>query len=390
MAIDFTKYDRNKIPAGTYYPDDPSAESNFDGGMSSAIMEREETVIQSVSDDEQLRKVAMNSDIIKTAMHGANLFNKDEIDLYHKIYRFGLYNPYGAVSNLREYLFFTKPDLNIIKRDNDGVLSTSDAASNHQGHSLAEGINNDKFWINLFKDRKDTIKMLQNSYDPGWNMLLQNSVASNLEIPALEGTTMDSPVNNYGVGFQYRGTSESSDDSLEFSLEFKDTKYLDVFTFFKAYDYYEVKKHHGVVAPWVGYILNKVLHDQFSIYKFIVGEDAETLIYWCKFYGVMPMNVPRDVFSSTEMQNGISYSINFKAAFMEDMTEYILKDFNLLNKKFISHERNDIKYQYENYNENTHTVDFRPAKAAFVDKYRDDNSPTGWSYKLKWKGDEQF
>lgn len=389
MAIDFTKYDRNKIPTGTYDPDDPAAELNFDNGRSAAIMDREETIIQSVSNDEQLRKVSMNSDIIKTAMHGANLFNKDEIDLYHKIYRFGLYNPYGAVSNLREYLFFTKPDLNIIKRKDDGSLDKDQAASNHQGICLSEGINSDKFWINLFKDRKDTIKMLQNSYDPGWNMLLQNSVASNLEIPALEGTTIDSPVNNYGVGFQYRGTSEASDDSLEFSLEFRDTKYLDVFTFFKAYDYYEVKKHHGVVAPWVGYILNKVLHDQFSIYKFIVDEDAETLVYWCKFYGVMPMNVPRDVFSSTEMQNGISYSINFKAAFMEDMTEYILKDFNLLNKQFVANHGN-AKYQYENYNENTHTVDFRPATAAFVDKYKDNNSPMGWSYKLKWKGDVQF
>ena len=66
------------------------------------------------------------------------------------------------------------------------------------------------------------------------------------------------------------------------------------------------------------------------------------------------------------------------------------KDFNLLSNTFNSVHENTAKYQYENYNTNTHTVDFRPAKYAFVDKFKDDNSPTGWSYKLKWKGDEEF
>lgn len=372
----------NNASTGTFEGD-----LNFDGGKSAAIMDKEEYIINSASNDEQLRNAAMNGDLIKIAMHGANLFSKDEIDLYHKIYRFGLYNPYGAVRNLKEYLFFTKPDLNIIGRD-----KVTGAIDKSQGSIYLDiDLQGNDFWVDLQKYRIETIEMLQNSYNPGWNMLLQNSVASNLEIPALEGTSMESPVNNYGVGFHYRGTSEASNDSFDFSLEFKDTKYLDVFTFFKAYDYYEELKHHGVVKPWQGYIINKVLHDQFSIYKFVVGEDMETLVYWCKLYGVMPMNVPREVFSNVnDMSNGLSYSINFKAAFIEDMTQDILKDFNLLSNTFNSVHENTAKYQYENYNTNTHTADFRPAKYAFVDKFKDDNSPTGWSYKLKWKGDEEF
>ena len=381
--MDFSKYNKHteNMSTGTY-----TSDSKFDGGKSSAIMDREEYVINSTSNDKQLRNAAMNSDLIKIAMHGANLFGKDEIDLYHKIYRFGLYNPYGAVTNLREYLFFTKPDLNIIARSN----ATGEIDRPQGSDYLSNGLSGNDFWLDLKKYRIETIEMLQNSYKPGWNMLLQNSVASNLEIPTLEGTSMESPVNNYGVGFHYRGTSEASNDSFDFSLEFKDTKYLDVFNFFKAYDYYEELKHHGIISPWQGYILNKVLHDQFSIYKFIVGEDMETLVYWCKLYGVMPMNVPRDVFSNIEMTNGLSYSISFKAAFIEDMTQDILKDFNLLSDHFTSHNISDVKYQYETYNSNTNTVDFRPAKSAYIDKYTDNNSPTGWSYKLKWKGDEEF
>jgi hypothetical protein len=328
------------------------------------------------------------SDLYKLALHGSNFYDKSEIDLYNNIYRFGLYNPYGTVTNLREYLFFTKPDLNIFKRDDQTGSFTTTSNGKMYSNTLSPGLINLPFWKDLRDERLNTIRMLQNSYAPGWNMLLQNSVMNNLEIPGLEGTVIDSPVNNYGVGFQYRGTSEASDDSLEFALEFKDTKWLDIYYFFKAYEEYETLKHHGVVAPWQGYIVNRILHDQFAIYKFMVGEDMETIIYWCKLYGVMPMNLPREVFSTADLSNGLSYTINFKAAFFEDMRKDTLMDFNNLSKSFVGNP--DKYYQYETYNSDVGMGDYRPAKYAFVEKYSNPDSPSGYVYKLKWKGDKKY
>lgn len=362
------------------------------------------------NDAKKIYKNYLDDDLYKLALHGSNLFTRDEIDLYNNIYRFGLYNPYGAVTNLREYLFFTKPDLNIIQRDDlMGLISSYD---------LTEGLAGSAFWKELKEERPQTINLLQNSYSPGWNKLLQNSVISNLEIPSLEGTVTESPVNNYGVGFQYRGTSEASDDSIDFALEFKDTKWLDVYYFFRAYEDYQTLKHHGVVSPWKGYITNRILHDQFAIYKFLVDEDMETLVYWCKLYGVMPMNLPRDVFSTADFSNGLSYTINFKAAFFEDMRKDILIDFNNLAKTYNYGTTNALlistigskaeaaaasragRYQLETYNSDTHTGDYRPAKSAYIAKYRRSsapNSPSGpgkyepkWVYKLKWKGDDSI
>ena len=34
--------------------------------------------------------------------------------------------------------------------------------------------------------------------------------------------------------------------------------------------------------------------------------------------------------------------------------------------------------------------DYRPAKYAFVEKYSNPDSPTGYVYKLKWKGDKKY
>lgn len=382
--IDLTKLD------DTSYTDS----TNQDGDYAKRILEgTTDSVnynIDSSSTSKGLGDSVITSDLYKLALHGSNMFAKDEINLYDNIYRFGLFNPYNAVTNLREYLFFTKPDLNIIKRDDTTGSFTISSGGKVTSNVLSTGLADLPFWKDLKDERPNTIRMLQNSYNPGWNMLLQNSVMNNLEIPGLEGTVIDSPVNNYGVGFQYRGTSESSDDSIDFALEFKDTKWLDIYYFFKAYEEYETLKHHGVVSPWQGYIVNRILHDQFSIYKFMVGDDMETIIYWCKLYGVMPMNLPREVFSTVDLSNGLSYTINFKAAFFEDMRKDILVDFNNLAATFAVNKSIDSMYQYETYNSDAGMGDYRPAKYAFIEKYTHPDSPSGYVYKLKWKGDKEF
>lgn len=364
----------NKFPKSSYREDD------YNGFKS--IVEKDgfkyKAFDRSIENTNSPGDTIINDDLYTTALHSVNLFKKDEIDLYNNIYRFGLFNPYGAVTNLKEYLFFTKPDLNIISRDDLGVVDPSG--------SLNPDLINLPFWKSLDQGgRRKTIECLQNSYSSGWNMLLQNSVVSNLEIPGLEGTVVESPVNDYGVGFQYRGTSEASDDSLEFSLEFKDTKWLDVYYFFKTYEEYETLKHHGTVSPWKGYITNRILHDQFAIYKFMVDEDMETIIYYCKLYGVMPMNLPREVFSTADFSNGLSFTISFRAAFFEDMRPDIISDFNTLSSSFDAG-----KYQYETYNPITATADFRPARSAYISKFQRSDAPGGWVYKLKWRGDKQI
>ena len=311
--------------------------------------------------------------------HAHNIFKRDEINLYDKTYRFGLFNPYGSLTNTREFLFFTKPDLNIFARNKDGSLVKNSGA-------LTSELENIPFWQDLAKNRKKTIEMLQLSYNSrdNFNHLLQNQVISNLDIPALTAETIETPVNMHGVSFSYRGSSEASDDSFDFSLEFKDTKWLDTYYFFKAYEEYETLKHHGAVAPWRWYIENKIIHDQFSIYKFLVDEDMETIIYYAKFYGVMPKSLPRDSFSTANFDNGLSYSVDFRAAFFEDMKPEIIYDFNHLSKSFYDSQ----KYRIDIHNDVLDRPDNRPATAAYIERVASKNSPTKYLYKLRWKGSD--
>ena len=352
-----------------------------DEGSSNKVVTSDFTISAANGNNSYATDTLRETDLLKSAYHASNLFTRNEIKdaLYSKTYRFGLLNPYGAISTSREYLFFTKPDLHILNMDDYGCLADT---------NLNEALVNIPYWKQLWNTRMNTIKALQLSANPSdpFNHLLQNQVSSNLEIPGLSAETIDTPTNMYGVGYSYRGSSEASDDNPEFSLEFKDTRYLDTYMFFKTYEEYETLKHHGVIAPSQYYILNKILHDQFSIYKFIVDEDMETIIYYGKMYGVMPKSLPRDVFSNPNFDTGLSYSIDFKAAFYEEMRPDILSDFNRLSTPLY----NAQKYQLSPFNEILDHADTRPGVAACVEKIESKYSPYGFDYKLRWRGSDKL
>ena len=97
------------------------------------------------------------------------------------------------------------------------------------------------------------------------------------------------------------------------------------------------------------------------------------------------IRVPRDVFGDTNFDNGLSYSINFKAAFYEDMIPDILSDFNSLTRKSY----NNATYQLSVHNNLIDAPDMRPATAVCVEQMKSKTSPTGYVYKLKWKGEDR-
>ena len=371
------------------------------------------------ANDYQTALGSESSDLFKSIYHSSNIYTETETDLFHNRYRYGVLNAYQTLTNSREFLFFTKPDLNIIPSSDNNTPVVNISGSSIDYNTYLNGVlQNYPYWIELCQRYPGVIECLESSLhlngriDP-FNHLLANMVQSNIDVPGLSAEMTETPTNMYGVGYNYRGSSEASDDGFDFSLEFKDTKYLPVYNFFKAYEEYETLKHHGVIAPHIQYIFDKVLHDQYSIYKFVVGDDGETIIYYAKYYGVKSKSLPRDVFNANTYDNGLSYSVDFNAAFVEDMNPLILSDFNYLAYNYWKSKKNFIDVYDFRYDK----VDNRAANAAIVvrevdgrrgyqvigkgsgfeydtiDTLGDGNpkahlkEPGGFCYKLKWKGD---
>ncbi len=372
-------YQQDKSGSTTSNPDHVGSSRIIDSNGNSAPSMNDFNTSRNLVNKPFTTDKIFEMDYFKGLKHSRNLFSTDEIDLYNKTYRFGLLNPDMALSGVREVLFFTKPDLSIFSRDdNDSKAKIESLSSDLQGRT---------FWQEMFETRKNAMMSLQGSAD-GWtdpfNHLLQNTVSSNLSIPDLSSEGIDSTKNSYGVNITYRSSSEASNDSFDFSLEFRDTKWLDVYYYFKMYEEYETLKHHGAVRPWKPYVCNKILHDQFSIYKFLLDDDNETIIYFAKYWGVYPKSLPRDTFSNTAFDTGIVYNIDFKGQFFDDSDPIIIDEFNRLSASYF----NDQKYRVDVYNDILGRIDGRAATAAYVFKEPSKRSPTGQVFKLKWKGSD--
>lgn len=314
------------------------------------------------------------------------VYNRSDIQWYTKFKRFGCIDPYNSITTTREYLFFTKPDLHLFS-----------AGTNN----LNPQITNQPYFLEVNNRYKSVMYQLQISSAGGKNYpfmnILSNSVKNTLDLNDTTTTEMESATNIYGTSITYRGSGYNSDEDVEFSLEFEDTRYLEIYNLFKIYEEYERLKRLGIVTPpAVGaghtsangytfnrYVKNKELHDQFSIFKFIVDEDAETLLYYAKLIGVYPKNLPRSSFSEMKADGGLTYSIEFKAAFIDDMNPEIITDFN-----YIVNSGNNVT-NVPIYNSSTNSIDGRWCKTPYIVR---SNKSTNWlgpndmkySYKLKW------
>ena len=225
------------------------------------------------------RRGFISSDDMRNVLAANGLFANEDIQLYQKFNRYGYSNPFNETDN-REYLFFTKPDLNIFKTD--GTSSTRQ----YNALELNNALKNIPIFTDAVQRYKPSLTQLQSSVNSLGNIsspfmtILTNTVTSRLDLPNISADVSESSSNMYTTAIQYRSHSLKSDNGYDFTLSFTDTKYLDVYMFFKAYEEYETLKHHGVIKPSDYYITRKILHDQFSIYKFIVSDDMETIVYY--------------------------------------------------------------------------------------------------------------
>ena len=325
-------------------------------------------------------------------MHRNLIFDNRSDAWYSNYNRYGWINLSDNDQVCKEYLFFTKPDLYIFKNRNiaDGLNDTFDKipffkdAYNRNPLSLAE--------LQYSVQNKD------GSEDPFMH-LLSNYVTSKMDLPAIQADSNKSTENDYGVSIDYRSHSFKSDYAYDFALSFKDNQRLDVYILLKAYDEYMRMLKMGEINFGSGtdttngdlmkenfknYIKNKIIPEQFSIYKFLVGSDGETILYYAKATGVYFTDVPRADFGDPG-NDGFKFSVSFHANFVQDMDPLILSEFDTLTPA--SYNYNDFLEVHDG-----NDMDNEPAKYARIIQVTNDKRVrrrTGTydrfhDYRLKW------
>lgn len=320
---------------------------------------------------------------IKNLIRSNGIYDKYDMKWYSMFSRFGIIDPYNALLSTKEYIFITKPDLCILNNAATGEVSPL-LASN-------------PFFVDAVLRYPHVAAQLQSSYKENdaeytpFMTMLSNTLTSTLDLPGISADVIETAANIMGTKISYRGTSYKSDIDHDFTLEFEDTKYLDIYMLFKMYDEYEKLKWNGNINlsqldHWKQYIINKVLHDQVSIYKFIVADDGYRIIYWAKLTGCFPTSVPREAFSDTGNGSPQKISVSWKCHFVRDMDPVIINQFNKLVEKRARGTK-DLPI----FDMNSHTIDSRWAYTPFV-SIREINDPkTGRrrEYFLRWRSEER-
>ena len=300
----------------------------------------------------------VNSELTKL-LHSNKFYQGKEIEWLTKFNRFGALDLYNKIAGSHEFVFFTKPDLNLF--EGNGHQLTQDAARN----SILYDIN---------RRYPNVLKQLQLSASNGPFMtILSNSIKNTVDLPSIQSEIMETSSTVYGSKLFYRKHSLKSDEAHEVSLEFEDTKYLELYAMFKAWDEYSNMKALGTITAKDLYVDNNILDDQIAIYKIIVSADYTTILFYAKLTGCIPTAVPRDAFS--ELDDKLIYNIPWKATWVEDNDPIIIEEFNRLTS---SENLNKYSSHIGLYNQSSMHTNAELVSKPFI-------VSDGNNYKLRWR-----
>ena len=323
-----------------------------------------------------------NDELLRT-LWSNGIYRKNDYDDFNSFYIFPRRDPYKMLGTTREYIFITKPDLHIF-----GSSSRTNSEYDTTAHAEIEGVLNPELKGSLFftdlysRGYKDVLASLNYSYskDCPFVNILSNYKTSNIELTNLTVGDEETAANIFNTKIFYRKPSDSADEESEITIEFKDNKYLDCYIWFKAYDMYERLKYQGKVTPsdW-NYAMYKVLSDQMTIFRFVVGDDGETIIHWAQMWGCYPKSVPRAVLSDLPEDGQLRFTVDWKVSFQSDMDPLTIAHFRALCRMYMNRK---ALQKISLYDKISQRITGEAANIPYIERGTDANPRQ--MYKLVW------
>lgn len=319
-----------------------SFESNFSSGTSSGseavepIIVGPQTSIFSGPDEPESYKLDYSwiNDSIDVIRRNHNIYvvgdNTPMNNHFQRFKRFEVEFPDIALDKTFAHVFFTRPDLNIM-----------------QDNKLVDQVKDDPNVYYLKKSKPEILKMLSQTCGDrhGFNTYLSNKAAS--------FQVSDEFIKTTEVGESFTGHKISIGKSniesrvaSSFSINFVDDKELNVYRMHKIWVDYISKVYRGEWNPKSEYIKDRILDYAVSAYYILTAGDGETILFWSKYTGVYPTNIPSSNLSWTK-GNTITnpeYSITYQYSFKEDFNPFSLVEFNYNGSKTGYDNNNNYNY----------------------------------------------
>lgn len=230
------------------------------------------------------------------------------------------------------YVFFTRPDLNLLRKTSQGYTAV-EMVENHTEAAMVWRRHPDLF--KLLTDRKRCAD------GNNFNMLLSNQVQSfDIQDETLTTESVGKTWNEYEMMY---GNAYSGRTAGTFTCEFNETSQYEIINLLKLWITYIDNVSRGAWSP--SYTLNerdrnnidashvhsKTLDYPASVYVFKCGPDGEDVLYWSKYYGVFPTNTGVNALSwnnSSGIGDSLKLNITFAYSYKRDLSPISLIEFN--------------------------------------------------------------
>jgi len=223
------------------------------------------------------------------------------------------------------YVFFTRPDLNIITQ-----------AGGTNNFTLVPQTALDAKYSYLWNNNQWCLKSLVSNGNPKHKfMVLLSNEAKSFEVGDVVLKTVEHGETYNGNKIVYGLSDQESNAANEMSIRYTDTVNLDIFKLHLAWTDYINKVSRGIYAPKQKYITDRIVDYASSCYYFLCGPDGSTILYWQKLTGVFPVNTGENAFSwdSGTLLAKPEINIKYMYSFKSTMDPMIIAEFNSLTEQ---------------------------------------------------------
>lgn len=215
------------------------------------------------------------------------------------------------------HVFFVRPNCNVLT---------------NSGTQLTSNVKNNPIFSYVMKRTPNLVRelVLDNGKNNDFMFSLSNhSTSFSLNEEYINTDTYGKTFTGYKIAYGKNSIESKTAGTL--SLSFQDDRNMHIYQIHKLWLEYISGVYRGEIIPRPSDIFNKVLDYAGACYYIVTAEDNETILFWTKYYGIFPTNLPSDQFSwarGNVINNANDITVTYAYSFKEDYNPTIFSEFN--------------------------------------------------------------
>jgi len=265
------------------------------------------------------------------------------------------------------FIFMTRPSLNLVISDSKMSPSYIERSRSRLGLDLkhdptiythdemikfkeatgvldpASNIARSPIISQIFNRNKDLVECLsRKSRSPFLKLITNFSLGLDLKDTTLKTGELLETIMGYKMRIPFHNIESTS--AGEFSIPYYNDDNLLIFNLHQVWLDYINGVKLGKYDPDPDPLEYSYLDYMSSVYYFLLKPDLETLVWWGKYTGVFPDNIPHSIFGSKRFNIDTvdEISISYQYSYKEEMDLDILNDFSLVAKDSLGMNSSDL------------------------------------------------